>query len=334
MTRGSSPSGNTILFGWRFSFAKTELIKLMSVESDNRLEKNPTGDKENITLLRARGRAAPIGPLPLVMGILNINDDSFSGDGRLDTGWALERALEIVAAGADIVDVGGESARTNRAPVSEEEEWRRIAPFLEKFPALMEKARPRDDRQVSPPLLSVNTWRTGVAARALQAGCDLLNDMSALPDSTHARLCAEHGAALLIMHSQGEPKVPHTHVEYRDIMDELETFFESKIALASAAGLPHGSLVLDPGIDFAKRTGDNLRILRELPRLARFGCPILLPVSRKTTIGQALGIGNPAARDAGTIACIVAGALRGASIFRVHNVHAAWLALRASTRVK
>jgi dihydropteroate synthase len=306
----------------------------MSVESPNRLEKNPAGDKENITSLLARGRAVPVGGRPLVMGILNINDDSFSGDGRLDTGWALERALGMVAAGADIVDVGGESARTNRPPVSEDEEWRRIAPFLEKFPSLIEKARPRDECQFSPPILSVNTWRTTVAARALQAGCDLLNDMSALPDATHARLCAEHGAALLIMHSKGQPKIPHTHVEYRDVIAELEEFFENKIALALAAGLPKQSLVLDPGIDFAKQTDDNLRILRELPRLARFGCPILLPVSRKRTIGRVLEIENPADRDAGTVACIVAGALRGAAILRVHNVDAAWLALRATALVR
>ena len=306
----------------------------MSVESAIRLEKNPAGDKENIALLRARGRAIPAGGRPLLMGILNINDDSFSGDGRIDSGWALTRAIEIVASGADIVDVGGESARTNRAPVSEDEEWRRIAPFLENFPALLKEARPLDDGQVFPPLLSVNTWRTGVAARALQAGCDLLNDMSGLPDATHARLCAEHGAALLIMHTKGEPKIPHVDVEYPDILAELEEFFESKISLACAAGLARESLVLDPGIDFAKQTGDNLRIFRELPRLTRFGCPILLPISRKSTIGRVLGIKNTSDRDAGTIACLVAGALRGASIFRVHNVRAARLALRATMLVK
>lgn len=263
------------------------------------------------------------------MGILNINDDSFSGDGRIDTGWALGRLREMVAAGADIIDVGGESARTNRGPVSEEEEWRRIAPFLEKFSANVQSARPRDETRIFPPLLSVNTWRTGVVTRALEAGCDLINDMSALPDDAHARLCARHGSSLLIMHSKGEPKIPHTHVTYRDLLSELEEFFESKIAMATAAGLSRSSIVLDPGIDFAKQTGDNLLIYRELRRLTRFGCPILLPVSRKSTIGRVLGIEDPAERDAGTIACLVAGALRGASIVRVHNVEAAWFALRA-----
>ncbi len=306
----------------------------MSVESDHKLEKNPSGDKENITCLLARGRAIPLADRPLLMGILNINDDSFCGDGRLDTEWALEKAGDLVAAGADIVDVGGESARTNRGPVTEEEEWRRIRPFLESFPALIARAVPRDARQVFPPLLSVNTWRTGVASRALAEGCDLLNDMSGLPDATPARLCAEHGAALLIMHTKGEPKVPHTHVQYRDIMGELDGFFSEKIRLAMTAGLARESLVLDPGIDFAKQTADNLRIYREMSRLTRFGCPVLLPVSRKSTIGQVLGIPNPSDRDAGTVACIVAEALRGAALFRVHNVNAAWLALRALGAMK
>ncbi|MEI6279681.1 MAG: dihydropteroate synthase [Verrucomicrobiae bacterium] len=288
------------------------------------LEKIAPRDKEN--LLVVRGRRIVFPRRPLLMGILNINDDSFSGDGRLDAGWALDRAKEMIAEGADIVDVGGESARTNRAAVSQEEEWARIDPFVLGFRGI--EASPRDAEQLFPPLLSVNTWRTTVAARALEAGCDLLNDMSALPEATHASLCAERGAALLIMHSRGEPKIPHDHVEYPDILSELESFFESRIALAVAAGLPRNAIILDPGIDFAKQTADSLRIYRELPRLRRFGRPILLPVSRKSTIGRVLGIENPASRDAGTVACIVAGALRGASLFRVHNVGAAWQTLR------
>lgn len=313
-------------FGWRRSFPKTELIKLMAVA--HKLEKNLSGDKDNMMEFAVRGRRIFFPRRPLIMGILNINDDSFSGDGCIDTGWALNRAAEMVAAGADIVDVGGESARTNRGAVSEEEEWSRVGPFIEGFHRAVSRVSPRDEEQVYPPILSVNTWRTAVATRALQADCDLLNDMSAMPDDAHARLCAEHGAALLIMHSRGQPKVPHTHVEYPDVMSELETFFDSRIALAHSAGLAHDSILLDPGIDFAKQTADNLRILRELPRLLRFGRPILLPVSRKGTIGRVLGIEDPASRDAGTVACIVAGALRGASMFRVHNVGAAWHTLR------
>jgi dihydropteroate synthase len=299
---------------------------------DSKLTKNAGRDKENIQpqgFLKARGRAVNLQRRPLIMGILNINDDSFSSDGKIDTDWALSRAVEMVTEGADIIDVGGESARTNREAISEEEELRRVRPFLEKFQDTMKKATPRDADQLFPPLLSLNTWRPAVIEGSLEVGFDILNDMSALPGATNARLCARIGAALLIMHSRGEPKVRHTHVTYPDVMGELLEFFEKKTALAIESGISRESLILDPGIDFAKQVDDNLRIFRELGRLTAKGFPVLLPVSRKSVIGRVLGIEKPAERDAGTIACIVAGTLRGASIFRVHNVSAAWFAIRA-----
>jgi dihydropteroate synthase len=157
-----------------------------------------------------------------------------------------------------------------------------------------------------------------------------LNDMSALPDETNAIHCASIGAALLIMHSKGEPKIAHKHITYPDVMDELLTFFSEKTAIALHSGVKRESLILDPGIDFAKQAPDNLRIYRELEKLTSLGFPILLPVSRKSVIGRVLGIERPQERDAGTIACIVAGCLRGASIFRVHNVSAAWFAIRTA----
>ena len=299
---------------------------------DSKLTKIAGRDKENISpqsLLRARGRIVNLQRRPLIMGILNINDDSFSSDGKIDTEWALARAVEMVAEGADIIDVGGESARTNREAISEEEELRRVRPFLENFDRVMKTAVPRDGDQLFPPLLSLNTWRPGVIEGALEAGFDILNDMSALPEATNARLCAGIGAALLIMHSRGEPKVRHTHVTYPDVMSELVAFFEQKTSMAIEAGVPRESIILDPGIDFAKQVDDNLRIFRELVRLTSLGFPVLLPVSRKSVIGRVLGIEKPADRDAGTMACIVAGALRGAAIFRVHNVSAAWFGVRA-----
>jgi dihydropteroate synthase len=235
----------------------------------------------------------------------------------------------MVAEGADIIDVGGESARTNREAITEEEELRRVRPFLENFQRAMKTAVPRDADQLFPPLLSLNTWRRGVVEGALGAGFDILNDMSALPDATNARLCTHIGAALLIMHSRGEPKVRQTHVTYPDVMSELLAFFKQKTTLAMEAGVPRESVILDPGIDFAKQVDDNLRIFRELERLTSLGFPVLLPVSRKSVIGRVLGIEKPVDRDAGTMACIVAGALRGAAIFRVHNVSAAWFGVRA-----
>jgi dihydropteroate synthase len=233
-----------------------------------------------------------------------------------------------VLCGADIIDVGGESARTNRPQIDEDEESARIIPFIDRFRECYEGAAPVDRLQLYPPLLSINTWRPRVAQAALRLGGDLLNDLSALPTDDNAVTAAKYGAGLLIMHSVGLPKQRQTHVRYHDVLCTLSSFFDQKIRQAMAAGLALEAIVLDPGIDFAKQKLDNLRIFRELELLTRFERPILLPVSRKTVIDDVLGIAKPADRDAGTIACVVAGALRGASIFRVHNVHAAVQALR------
>jgi len=247
------------------------------------------------------------------MGIININDDSFSRDGRLDPAWALKRAKQLADEGADIIDIGAESARTNRPAISEKEEIARLRPFVEQFVELF-KEHP------SPPLLSINTWRPTVVEAILPLGGDLLNDMGGLSDDRNAKLCAQHGAALLIMHTIGMPKVPHDHITYPDVMESLHDFFAEKIALALTAGVPREALILDPGIDFAKQTDDNLSIYRHLSRLHQLDLPILLPISRKSVIGRVLGIRDPVERDAGTVACLVAGMLRGAAIFRVHNV--------------
>ena len=279
-------------------------------------------------ILRLRGRAVTFPRRPLIMGIVNVTDDSFSGDGSLQIERAIEIARGHIVAGADMIDVGGESARTNRSEITEEEESARILPFLRRFPECHEGRRPVDQIQIFPPLLSINTWRPGVAEAALRTGGHLLNDISALPTDENARIAAKYGTGLLIMHSVGLPKQRHTDVQYPDVLRALERFFDQKIRQAMAAGVAREAIVLDPGIDFAKQKTDNLRIYRELRLLQQFERPILLPVSRKTVIGDVLGIADPADRDAGTIACVVAGTLRGASIFRVHNVHAVVQALR------
>lgn len=279
--------------------------------------------------LQCRGGSVRFPRRPLIMGIINVNGDSFSGDGRVDAEWALQRAAELVAEGADVIDVGGESARTNRSVISEAEEIRRLAPVVEGFRAAVAAVRPRDAAQVYPPLLSVNTWRPGVARAVLARGGHILNDMGALADAENAGICAREGAALLIMHSVGEPKENHRHVRHADMLAELERFFEAKLRLAREAGLPETATILDPGLDFAKTTRDGLRVLARADELAaRFRRPLLLPVSRKGLIGETLGISDPAGRDAGTIACLVAGFRRGAAIFRVHNVNAAYLATK------
>ena len=263
------------------------------------------------------------------MGIVNVNDDSFSGDGTLDFAVAGELARRQVAAGADVIDVGAESARTNRSAVPVAEEIRRFAGFLDRWEEVWSDLDPRDGDQVWPPILSANTWRPEVVAGVLAMGkVGLINDMGALPDDRNARLCAGHGAALLIMHSVGEPKIPHVHQQWADVMGAMERFFEDKLQMAAAAGLAGDAVVLDPGIDFAKQRDDNLTVFRELARLQRFGRPVLVPVSRKTVIGEVLGLAEPRERDAGTIGCIAAAMSAGAQLFRVHDVDAAWQAVK------
>ncbi len=268
-------------------------------------------------ILRARQHVLSFPRRPLVMGIVNLSADSFSGDGLADCGAALAHAERLLADGADIIDVGAESARTNRGPISAAEEADRLCAFVGLWKAAGHDAP-----------LSLNTWRPEVAEPVLAEGGDLLNDIGGLPDERNAVACARHGAALLVMHSVGVPKVPHTHVAYGDVLAAVEAFFEEKLVLCEKAGLERERILLDPGIDFAKQKDDNLRIYAQLERLHRFGRPLLLPVSRKTVIGEVLGIADPAGRDAGTVACIVQGMLRGAHVFRVHNVRAAVAAVR------
>lgn len=265
---------------------------------------------------------------PLIMGIVNINDDSFSGDGTLDPEKALAQAEKLIADGADCIDFGAESARTNREAISEKAEVARFRSVLKSWPDLLKKARPADHAQIFPPILSANTWRPGVVAEVLPFGVEILNDMSALPTPENAELCAAQACALLIMHSVGLPKIPHTHQQWPDLMAAMTTFFQEKIALGISAGLKNDQLILDPGLDFAKQRDDNLLVLRELEKLQQFSRPILLPLSRKTFIGEVLDLPNPSDRDAGTIGTLVHGHQKGAQIFRMHKVRAAWQALK------
>jgi dihydropteroate synthase len=268
--------------------------------------------------LRIRDLSISFPGRPMIMGIVNLSADSFSGDGFGEVKAAIQCAREQIADGADIIDVGAESARTNRGPISVEEEAARLVEFIERWKEVVASR---------PVLLSLNTWRSEVVRAVLPVGGDILNDIGGLATDENAWLCAENGSALVIMHTIGQPKVPHTHVTYDDVVQRISAFFEGKIDTASAAGLSREAIILDPGIDFAKQRDDNLRVYRDLATFQRFGRPLLVPVSRKTVIGDILGVPAPE-RDAGTIACIVAAQLRGAQIFRVHNVRAAAQAVR------
>lgn len=273
--------------------------------------------------LLARDLTLEFGRTPALMGIVNLSPDSFSGDGTDDISAALALAEQQIAEGATIIDVGAESARTNREAIPEELEIERLVSFVRAW-----NDKKTTNASGTPIALSINTWRTNVASAVLEIGGDMLNDMSGLPDAGNAQACARTGAALLIMHSVGAPKVPHTHVAYPDVLAALHEFFTTKIALAEAAGVSRSRLILDPGLDFAKQRADNLRIMQQLDRLHAHGLPVLLPISRKTFIGETLALPSPANRDAGTIACAITAALAGIHILRVHNVRAVARALR------
>ncbi|MDG1852703.1 MAG: dihydropteroate synthase [Verrucomicrobiales bacterium] len=272
--------------------------------------------------LKVRDRTIDFSQKIMVMGIININDDSFSGDGTLDQQKAIKMAKDHVANGADIIDVGAESARTNRGPISIDEEIERLYPFIESFNSI------EWNGETEKPLLSINTWRPEIVEKILPLGVDLLNDIGALHSNENAKLCAEHRTALLIMHSIGLPKEPHLGEKYEDIVAEVNRFFEEKIRVAESVGLNRERIVLDPGIDFAKDRQDNLLLLKHLNSLTIHQRPLLVPVSRKTVIGDVLKIKEPQDRDAGTVACSVTSILQGASILRVHNVSATSKAVR------
>ena len=270
---------------------------------------------------------------PLLMGILNINPDSFSGDGTLEHQETLDRARAIIREGGDCLDVGAESARTNRAAISVEEEIARLRPFLAAWPDLWKDISPLDAEQLFPPLLSINTWRPEVVRWAVEAGADLINDMSGLPTPENAACCAAGRSALLIMHTVGFPKQDHKHVRYDDVITAAENFFSERIQRATGAGLPRERILLDPGLGFAKTWEDDLRLCAAAGRLQKFQRPLLWPISRKGFLGRVVEEPDASQRDAATIGALTSCTLRGAHILRVHAVGPCYLALKTLSAV-
>jgi dihydropteroate synthase len=236
------------------------------------------------------------------MGILNVTPDSFSDGGRYsDLDRAVARAEEMVAEGAHIIDVGGESTRPGSAAVTPDEEVRRVLPVIEALAARLKVP------------ISVDTYRAATARRALMAGANIINDVWGLQkDPEMAAAAAEFGAPVVVMHNQGEPK-------YISLMDEIIAFLRRSIELAVSAGLPEEQVVIDPGIGFGKTAQHNLEILERLSELRVLGRPILLGTSRKSTIGKVLDL-PPDQRIEGTAATIALGIAFGADIVRVHDV--------------
>jgi dihydropteroate synthase len=266
-------------------------------------------------ILRAGSRRLEIGARPLLMGILNATPDSFSDGSDDPVSVRVARGRALVAAGADILDIGGESARGDRPAVSVDEEIARVEPLIA---ALSGEA-----------LISVDTHKPEVAEAAIAAGAGIVNDVSGLRDPRLAELCARTGAALVIMHTAVAPKEtlldPAT---YEDVVAEVVAFLRERLD-----AVPFEQVILDPGPDFAKTPAQTVAVLRRLDALRVLGRPILLAVSRKDFIGAITGRA-PAERDAGTLAAVGEGVDHGASIVRVHDVAGAaeFLAVRSVLR--
>jgi len=249
------------------------------------------------------------------MGILNVTPDSFSDGGRyLDPGKAIARALELEAIGADILDLGGESSRPGSVPISEGEELRRLMPIVEALEGKLKVP------------ISVDTYRSEVARRALGAGAQVVNDISAFRfDPSMAGVVQEYRAGVVLMHSRGAREELHTQPPLNDANDavgQVRDDLQRSMGQALAAGIPKSAIVIDPGIGFGKRAEESLSVLRNLGALSPLECPLLVGTSRKSFIRKVARIGPDAPYSPlwGTAATVASAVLQGVHIVRVHDV--------------
>ncbi|MHB1381409.1 MAG: dihydropteroate synthase [Thermoleophilia bacterium] len=245
----------------------------------------------------------------LVMGILNVTPDSFHDGGRFaDPGAALAQAEAMVAAGAGIIDIGGESTRPGSAGVSEKDELKRVLPVVEAVASLGVP-------------LSIDTSKEPVAREALRLGATMINDVTALRgDGRMAALAAEQGCPVCLMHMQGTPADMQQQPEYADVVGEIIGFFHERVAWAGQQGIERRNIILDPGIGFGKRLEHNLTIINRFDAFLSLGLPVMIGASRKSFLGAVLDRGDTADRLAGTVATTVAAYGKGARVFRVHDV--------------
>ncbi len=249
-----------------------------------------------------------LGRKSLIMGVLNVTPDSFSDGGHYFTReQAIKQALDLVADGADIIDIGGESTRPYAEKVSLEQEMERVIPVIEEL-----------GRIINIPI-SIDTYKAKVAEAAVKAGASIINDISALRfDPEMGSVVKEAGVPVILMHMKGTPGNMQDNPVYNDLMGEIITFFNEAVDNAVKTGIEKDMIILDPGIGFGKSFSHNLMIIRDFQKLADLGLPLLLGSSRKAFIGKILDK-PPEQRDTGTMATVAAGILNGAHIVRVHN---------------
>ncbi len=278
------------------------------------------GGEPRPLLLRAGDRTLDLTTRVLIMGVLNATPDSFSDDrGARSIDDRMRQGEALLAAGADVIDVGGESNVTNRPAVAVAEELERVVPLIERLSSELGA------------LVSVDTYKPPVAAAAVAAGARIVNDISGLADLGLADVCARTGAGLVLMHTPVRPKQQRHDVAYGDPARAVRDWLAERMAVATGAGVGVQQLILDPGPDFGKTPAQTVAVLRGLPDLAALGRPVLLAVSRKDFVG-AIVERRPRERLAGTLAAVGHGVAHGGRILRVHDVAAArdYLAVRAA----
>lgn len=245
----------------------------------------------------------------LLMGILNVTNDSFSGDGIIQPNSAISWGEQLIAQGADILDIGGESSKPGAQPISEKEEINRVIPIIQHFA--------KKDNII----LSVDTCKPRVAEMALKAGAHIVNDITGLNDPEMALIVAKHKAKIVIMHMQGNPQTMQQKPVYENILKEISDYFSERIERAISAGIPMENIILDPGIGFGKTLDHNITILKNIAHLkSTFSCPILIGTSRKSFIGTLTGKQDPQDRIFGTASSVAISIANGADIVRVHDV--------------
>ena len=272
-------------------------------------------------MTRWKARGEWIGPAsrPLVMGIVNVTPDSFSDGGRFASMTSvLDRADSLVADGADLLDIGGESSRPGAEAVSIAEELRRVIPVIEQLA-----------RRLDVPV-SVDTTKPEVAGAAIKAGAAILNDIGGLRDPEMLRVVGASDVGVVIMHMQGSPSTMQDAPAYQDVVQEVYGYLETQVRLTERAGVGHERIAIDPGIGFGKSFEHNLDLLRRLDLFTKLGCPVLIGTSRKGFLGKITGR-SVGGRQSASVASALAAAARGASIVRVHDVAATVDALRVWT---
>lgn len=257
----------------------------------------------------------------VILGVLNVTPDSFSDGGlHLDKGDAVAAGREMVAQGADLVDIGGESTRPGASPVPSDEERRRVIPVIEALVA---------DGVV----VSVDTSKPDVARAALEAGAEVVNDVTAASSDQMAEVIAESGAGVILMHMKGNPRTMQRQPVYTDVVGEVGAFLSEQAQQVIASGVDPASIVVDPGIGFGKTVTHNLALIEGIGQLAQIGFPVVLGASRKSFLGRLTGIADPAGRDGITAVITALGFERGARVFRVHDVASSRAALRLAAAI-